>query len=258
MMLRLFAERRCRERAAKALKKEGLAPEAIEAQLAGVDWARRAAETAAADGLVILDALAASGLRSIRYFKEVPGVKRVVVNDLEAAAVGQAHRNVAYNDVDPARVCPQQGNAVLVMHQHAYGGGAVGVGGGGGEEEGAAPAPQLQKFDVVDLDPYGSAAPFIDAAVQAVADGGLLCVTCTDLAVLNGNHPEVCVWCVVSCLVSFCVRKDVQCFAIHDLTYTDAFTPTPMTTGLLRQVPVHADQGQVHARDVGAHCAARA
>lgn len=27
-------------------------------------------------------------------------------------------------------------------------------------------------FDVIDLDPYGSAAPFLDAAVQAVSDGG--------------------------------------------------------------------------------------
>lgn len=48
-----------------------------------------------------------------------------------------------------------------------------------------------KNFDVIDLDPYGTAAPFIDAAVQAVADGGLLCVTCTDLAVLAGtNYPE--------------------------------------------------------------------
>lgn len=29
-----------------------------------------------------------------------------------------------------------------------------------------------QKYDVVDLDPYGSAAPFIDGAVQAVSEGG--------------------------------------------------------------------------------------
>lgn len=48
-----------------------------------------------------------------------------------------------------------------------------------------------KKYDVVDLDPYGSAAPFIDGAVQAVSEGGLLCVTCTDLAVLTGSmHPE--------------------------------------------------------------------
>ncbi|KAJ2447616.1 RNA methyltransferase tRNA(m5U54)methyltransferase [Coemansia sp. RSA 2424] len=48
-------------------------------------------------------------------------------------------------------------------------------------------------FDVVDLDPYGSAAPFIDGAIQAVKNGGLICVTCTDLAVLaSQNHPETC------------------------------------------------------------------
>lgn len=28
------------------------------------------------------------------------------------------------------------------------------------------------KFDVIDLDPYGTAAPFLDSAVQSVADGG--------------------------------------------------------------------------------------
>jgi tRNA G26 N,N-dimethylase Trm1 len=35
------------------------------------------------------------------------------------------------------------------------------------------------RFDVVDLDPFGSSAVFLDSAVQAVGDGGLLCVTCT-------------------------------------------------------------------------------
>ena len=52
--------------------------------------------------------------------------------------------------------------------------------------------PLAPRFDVIDLDPYGSAAPFLDGAVQAVADGGLLCVTCTDMPVLSGNHAEVC------------------------------------------------------------------
>lgn len=68
-----------------------------------------------------------------------------------------------------------------------------------------------QPIHVIDLDPYGTAAPFIDAAVQTVTDDGasvlampraesylrlffatgLLCVTCTDLAVLAGtNYPE--------------------------------------------------------------------
>jgi tRNA (guanine26-N2/guanine27-N2)-dimethyltransferase len=43
------------------------------------------------------------------------------------------------------------------------------------------------RFDVVDLDPYGSPAVFLDGAVQSVKDGGLLLVTCTDMAVLCGE-----------------------------------------------------------------------
>ena len=35
---------------------------------------------------------------------------------------------------------------------------------------------------------YGSAATFLDSAVQCISDGGLLAVTCTDMAVLCGNH----------------------------------------------------------------------
>ena len=64
------------------------------------------------------------------------------------------------------------------------------------------------RVDVVDLDPYGTAAPFIDAAVQAIKDEGdhqliaesttiltattgLLCVTCTDVSILaTNNYPE--------------------------------------------------------------------
>lgn len=38
-------------------------------------------------GLEILEALAASGLRSIRYWKEVDNVKSITVNDLDATAV---------------------------------------------------------------------------------------------------------------------------------------------------------------------------
>lgn len=48
------------------------------------------------------------------------------------------------------------------------------------------------RFLIVDIDPYGSPAPFIDAAVQSVADGGMLMVTCTDMAILCGNHSETC------------------------------------------------------------------
>ncbi|HEX2066093.1 MAG TPA: hypothetical protein VHI93_04700, partial [Candidatus Thermoplasmatota archaeon] len=44
----------------------------------------------------------------------------------------------------------------------------------------------------VDLDPCGSPAPFLDAAVRAVRHGGLLCATATDTGALAGKFPRVC------------------------------------------------------------------
>lgn len=57
------------------------------------------------------------------------------------------------------------------------------------------PPPPVQNaglFDAVDLDPYGSPSKLLDSAVQAVAEGGLLLVTATDMAVLCGNNGEAC------------------------------------------------------------------
>lgn len=48
------------------------------------------------------------------------------------------------------------------------------------------------QFDVIDLDPYGCPSIFLDSAVQAIKDGGLLLVTATDMAVLAGNSAETC------------------------------------------------------------------
>jgi tRNA (guanine26-N2/guanine27-N2)-dimethyltransferase len=47
-------------------------------------------------------------------------------------------------------------------------------------------------FDYVDLDPYGTPAPFLGAALEAVRPGGLLAVTATDMMVLAGVQPGAC------------------------------------------------------------------
>jgi tRNA (guanine26-N2/guanine27-N2)-dimethyltransferase len=51
-----------------------------------------------------------------------------------------------------------------------------------------------QAYDVIDLDPYGTPAHLLDSALQSLADGGLLCCTATDMAVLCGNSGEVRAW----------------------------------------------------------------
>ncbi|EKX53270.1 hypothetical protein GUITHDRAFT_40201, partial [Guillardia theta CCMP2712] len=119
----------------------------------------------------VLEGLSATGLRAIRYAKEIEGLTEVVANDFSAAAVESIDRNVKHNKVEEI-VKASHADASLLMHK--------------------AKQVEKDKFDVVDLDPYGSATPFLDAAVQAVNEGGLLAVTCTDLAVLCGNHSEAC------------------------------------------------------------------
>ena len=51
-------------------------------------------------GLKILEALAASGLRSIRYALEIPRVGTVVANDLSKEAYQSICRNVQHNQVE--------------------------------------------------------------------------------------------------------------------------------------------------------------
>lgn len=134
-------------------------------------------------GISILDALAATGLRSVRYIKEIENVRHITINDIDKSATDAIARNLIANNipiteevVDEASrckkgVCINTGDGAMLMHNHKE---------------------PLEQYDVIDLDPYGSAAPFLDSAVQAVSNGGLLCVTCTDMSVFCGNYPEKC------------------------------------------------------------------
>lgn len=48
------------------------------------------------------------------------------------------------------------------------------------------------EFGALDIDPFGTPAPFLAAAVRAVADDGILGVAATDTAVLCGAQPKAC------------------------------------------------------------------
>ena len=65
-----------------------------------------------------MEGLAASGLRAIRYAKEVPGIGRVDANDLDPAVVEAMQRNVEFNGPEVvARVKPLQGDCRVAMMQ---------------------------------------------------------------------------------------------------------------------------------------------
>ncbi|KER30395.1 hypothetical protein T265_03131 [Opisthorchis viverrini] len=119
------------------------------------------------DGLRILEALSATGIRSVRFALEVPKVAKIVANDLDAKAVELIRNNVELNGVGK-HVDVTCMDAVELMRKCKT---------------------FTERFNVVDIDPYGTASPFLDSAVQCLHDGGLLCVTSTDAAVLCGSTP---------------------------------------------------------------------
>lgn len=67
----------------------------------------------------MLEGLAASGLRALRYASEVEGVGRVDANDLDPAVVDAMRRNIAFNGGAAQRVRPRQGDARMLMMQNA-------------------------------------------------------------------------------------------------------------------------------------------
>lgn len=62
-----------------------------------------------------MEALSATGLRSIRYAKEVPGIKEIVANDLSAAAVKSIRENITLNNVEHL-VTASEANATTLMY----------------------------------------------------------------------------------------------------------------------------------------------
>ena len=62
--------------------------------------------------ITILEALSASGLRSVRYAKEIPNVRHILTNDLEADAVSSIKRNADFNGISPDLLEPHKGDAM--------------------------------------------------------------------------------------------------------------------------------------------------
>ncbi|KAF9697288.1 hypothetical protein EKO04_004683 [Ascochyta lentis] len=112
----------------------------------------------------ILDALSATGLRALRYAKEIPFATSITSNDMSKKAVESIKLNVKHNRLEDT-IKPNTGNAIAYMYSYC----------------------DKKGYDVIDLDPYGTAAPFIDSAIQAINDDGLLCVTCTDSAIFASH-----------------------------------------------------------------------
>ncbi len=120
--------------------------------------------------MVICEPLTGSGVRGLRYAAEIEGVREVVINDISARAFRLAQHNVRRNGLSGCvTVLNQDANLLLNSHSKPRG-----------------------RFDAIDVDPFGSPVRYLDSALRAIRNGGLLALTATDMAALCGVHPKAC------------------------------------------------------------------
>ncbi len=111
----------------------------------------------------VLDGLAAAGALGLRIAAESGADPHVVLNDKNPRAVDLIRANLERNGIRDAVVLRGDLNAHL-----------------------ADDSP----YDLVEIDPFGSPVPFLDAALRSSRRGSAVGVTATDTAVLCGAKPE--------------------------------------------------------------------
>jgi tRNA (guanine26-N2/guanine27-N2)-dimethyltransferase len=115
-------------------------------------------------GKRMLDGMAASGVRGLRLAVEACPKAEVVVNDRNPRAFDAIVRGIERTGASNAVAANEDLRRLLAS----------------------------ERFDYVDVDPFGSPVPFIDGAVQACKRGAVLAVTATDTAALCGTYPRTC------------------------------------------------------------------
>ena len=115
----------------------------------------------------ICDLFGGSGIRGIRYKNEIDGVARVAINDISETANEFEQHNIELNELSDVEVHQHDASMFLRMNRG--------------------------KFDVIDIDPFGTPSPFLDSAGYCARKDSLLCVTATDTSALCGTYPEPCI-----------------------------------------------------------------
>ena len=77
----------------------------------------RAAKKKDHDGISLFEALAATGLRSVRYMKEIPSIQKLVANDWESAATELMLKNFEFNDCPSEKYRVETRDAIDLMFE---------------------------------------------------------------------------------------------------------------------------------------------
>ena len=121
--------------------------------------------------ITICEPLTGTGIRSARFAAEIQGLKKVISGDINQRSVNLAIHNIKLNGLQKrVSVKHKEANKLLIEHS----------------------APKT-RFDIVDIDPFGTPVPHLDSALSALRNDGLLATTATDMAPLCGVHSKACV-----------------------------------------------------------------
>jgi tRNA (guanine26-N2/guanine27-N2)-dimethyltransferase len=127
--------------------------------------------SAAGKGETFLDAMAGVGARGVRVAKESGTVSSVTLVDFNLESLKVARKAAALNGVK--RKCEFANSETTSYLFSRFG--------------------RDQRYDYVDVDPFGTPARQVQGGLSATAEGGVLSLTATDTAVLCGVHKETCV-----------------------------------------------------------------
>lgn len=114
----------------------------------------------------ICDAFGGTGIRGIRYSKEINGVDSVAICDVNPLAIEQSQKNIELNEVENVELHKTDANILLQSNKGL--------------------------FDVVDIDPFGTPAMFLQATSANIRPGGLICISATDTSALCGTYHDPC------------------------------------------------------------------
>ncbi len=110
-----------------------------------------------------LDLLSASGIRALRIKAETPNVE-VTANDFNQKAVKTIKRNAKSNKLK-IKIENKEAHVLLT---------------------------ELNSYDFIDIDPFGTPVPFLDAAIKRLSPHAYLAVTATDTSALCGTYEYAC------------------------------------------------------------------
>lgn len=117
---------------------------------------------------IFLDGLSGMGARGLRVAKELK-VDSVTINDLNPSAIRLAKDSAKLNNIKNIEFSENETCRFFSKCSE-----------------------RSKRGSIVDIDPFGSPAPFFDCGLRATIHSGILSCTATDLQVLNGLFQDAC------------------------------------------------------------------